>query len=52
MLCVILPTESIAEVLARLCLEYKKYFKWFGKVYSKENKVWSQGYFVSGIDLD
>lgn len=30
----------------------RKKFEWLGKVYWKENIVWSPGYFVSSVGVD
>ena len=55
MLLVIPPKYSISEVMGRLkgqsASRIRKKFKWFEKVYSKENVVWSSGYFVSSLGL-
>ena len=56
MLLVIPPKYSISEVMGRLkgqsSSRIRKKFKWFEKVYWKENIVWSPGYFVSSVGID
>lgn len=53
---VIPPRYSIAAVMGRLrgqsSKHMRKTFKWLGKVYWKENVVWSPGYFVSSVGMD
>ena len=50
------PKYSISEVVGRLkgqsSHHLRKTFPWLGKVYWKENIVWSPGYFVSSVGLD
>ena len=52
----IAPKYSISEVVGRLkgqsSHHMRKTFPWLGKVYWKENIVWSPGYFVSSVGLD
>ena len=47
---------AIADVVGQLksqsASRLRKKFKWFGKVYWKENIVWSPGYFVSSVGVD
>ena len=56
MLLTIPPTFAIADVVARLksrsASRLRKKFAWLGKVYWKENVVWSDGYFVSSVGVD
>ena len=56
MVIVIPPKYSISEVMGRLksqsASKMRRFFPWLGKVYWKENVVWSPGYFVSSIGLD
>lgn len=56
MLMVIPPKYSIAKVMGQLksqsSSELRKRFSWLGKVYWKENIVWSPGYFVSSVGVD
>ena len=56
MLIEIPPKYSIASVVERLkgqsSSQLRKTFKWLGKVYWKENVVWSPGYFISSVGLD
>jgi putative transposase len=56
MLMVIPPKYSIAKVMGQLksqsSAELRKQFSWLGKVYWKENIMWSSGYFVSSIGVD
>jgi putative transposase len=56
MLMVIPPKYAVSDVIG----EIKQYtaskmgekFSWLGKVYWKENVVWSPGYFASTVGLD
>ena len=47
---------AIADVVGQLksqsASRLRKKFKWLGKVYWKENVVWSPGYFVSSVGVD
>ena len=56
MVMVIPPKFSIASVMARLKSQsaghLRRQFLWLGKVYWKENIVWSPGYFVSSVGVD
>jgi len=56
MLITIPPKYSISDVMGRLkgqsSHHMRKTFNWLGKVYWKENVVWSPGYFVSSVGLD
>ena len=50
------PKYSISEVMGRLkgqsSHHMRKTFAWLGKVYWKDNIVWSPGYFVSSVGID
>jgi putative transposase len=50
------PKYSVSEVIGRIkcksASRLRKRFEWLGKVYWKENIVWSPGYFVSTIGLN
>ena len=56
MVMIIPPKFSIADVMGRLKSQSASYmrkaFKFLGKVYWKENIVWSPGYCVSSVGLD
>lgn len=56
MIMVIPPKYSISDVMVSLKSQssshMRKTFAWLGKVYWKENVVWSPGYFVSSVGLD
>lgn len=56
MVMVIPPKISISAVMGRLkgqsSHHMRKTFPWLGKVYWKENVVWSPGYFVSSVGID
>ena len=56
MVMVIPPKYSIASVMAQLksqsASRLRSKFSWLGKVYWKENIVWSPGYFVSSVGVD
>ena len=56
MVMVIPPRYSIAGVMGRLksqsSSQLRKMYGWLGKVYWKENIVWSPGYFVSSVGVD
>ena len=56
MVMVIPPKYSISSVMDRLksqsASELRLKFDWLGKVYWKENIVWSPGYFVSSVGVD
>ena len=53
---VIPPKYAVSEVIGRLKCQtasrLRKSFDWLGKVYWKENIVWSPGYFVSTVGVD
>ena len=50
------PKYSISDVMGRKkgqsSHHIRKTFAWLGKVYWKENIVWSPGYFVSSVGID
>ena len=50
------PKYAISDVMGQLksqsASRLRKKFKWLGKVYWKENIVWSPGYFVSSVGVD
>ena len=56
MVMVIPPKYSIAAVMGQLKSQsasaLRKAYAWLGKVYWKENLVWSPGYFVSSVGID
>lgn len=56
MVIVIPPKCSISSVMGRLksrsAHHMRKTVAWSGKVYWKENVVWSPGYFVSSVAVD
>lgn len=56
MVMVIPPRYSIAGVMGKLKSQssspLRKTYGWLGKVYWKENIVWSPGYFVSSVGVD
>ena len=56
MVMIIPPKYSISSVMSQLKSQSASYlrkcFKWLGKVYWKENVVWSPGYFISSIGMD
>ncbi len=56
MVMVIPPKYSISSVMGKLksqsSSELRKQFDWLGKVYWKENIVWSPGYFISSVGVD
>ena len=56
MVLVIPPKYAIADVMGQLksqsASRLRKKFRWLGKVYWKENIVWSPGYFVSSVGVD
>ena len=53
---IIPPKYAVSEVIGRIkgrsASMLRKKFAWLGKVYWKENIVWSPGYFVSTIGID
>ena len=55
MVAVIPPKYSVSEVVAQMKSQsasmLRKRFEWLGKVYYKENIVWSPGYFVSSVGV-
>lgn len=56
MLMVIPPKYAVSDVIGEIkqytASKIRKKFAWLGKVYWKENVVWSPGYFVSTVGLD
>jgi putative transposase len=56
MVMVIPPKYSVSEVVGRIkgqtASHLREKFAWLGKVFWKENIVWSSGYFVSTIGLN
>ena len=55
-LMVIPPKYAVSDVVGEIeqytASKIRKKFAWLGKVYWKENVVWSRGYFVSTVGLD
>ncbi len=53
---IIPPKYAVSAVVSRLKSQSSGYlrekFSWIGKVYWKENLVWSPGYFVSTVGID
>ena len=53
---IIPPKYAVSEVIGRIkgrsASILRKKFAWLGKLYWKENIVWSPGYFVSTIGID
>ena len=53
---VIPPKYSVSDVVAQLksqtASELRKKFSWLGKVFWKENLVWSEGYFVASVGVN
>jgi len=56
MIMVIPPKYAVSDVVGRIkgltASDLRKKFDWLGKVYWKENLVWSPGYFVSTVRID
>jgi putative transposase len=56
LLMVIPPKYAVSEVIGEIkqytASQLREKFAWLGKVYWKEQVVWSTGYFVSTIGLD
>ncbi len=56
MVMVIPPKYAVSDVVGRMkgmtASRLRKRFAWLGKLYWKENVVWSTGYFVSTIGMD
>jgi putative transposase len=56
MVMIIPPKYSISDVMGNLKSRsapvMRRKFKWLGKVYLKENIMWSPGYFVSSVGVD
>ena len=55
-LMIIPPKYAVSEVIGRIkgrsSSMLRKQFAWLGKVYWKENVVWSPGYFISTVGLN
>jgi len=53
---IIPPKYAVSDVLGNLkgitASQLRKKFSWLGKVYWKEEVVWSPGYFVSTVGVD
>jgi len=53
---IIPPKYAVSEVVGRVkgmtASGLRKKFAWLGKVYWKENVMWSTGYFVSTVGMD
>ncbi len=53
---IIPPKYAVSEVIGRIkgrsASMLRKKFAWLGKVYWKENVVWSPGYFISTVGLN
>ena len=53
---IIPPRYAVSDVVGRLkgqsASGLRKKFGWLGKVYWKENIVWSPGYYVSTVGID
>ena len=53
---IIPPKYAVSAVIGRLKSQtasaLREKFPWMGKVYWKENLVWSPGYFVSTVGID
>ena len=53
---VIPPKYAVSDVVGRMkgmtASRLRKKFSWLGKLYWKENVVWSTGYFVSTVGMD
>ena len=56
MLMIIPPKYAVSEVMGIIkemtSSHLRKKFEWLGKVYWKENIVWSPGYFVATVGID
>ncbi len=50
------PKYAVSNVVGRIkgitASRLRKRFSWLGKIYWKENLVWSPGYFVSTVGID
>ena len=50
------PRYAVSEVIGKIkcwtASKLREKFAWLGKVYWKENIVWSPGYFVSTVGID
>ena len=53
---IIPPSYAVCDVVGKIkgttASRLRKKFSWLGKVYWKENVVWSPGYFVTTIGID
>jgi putative transposase len=56
MVIIIPPKYAVSEVMGVIkgmtSSPLRKKFEWLGKVYWKDNIVWSRGYFVSTVGID
>ena len=56
MLMIIPPKYAVSQVVGRmkgvLASRLRKKFVWLGRVYWKENVMWSTGYFVSSVGIE
>jgi len=56
LLMVIPPKYAVSDVIGEIkqytASKMREKFSWLGKVYWKENVVWSPGYFASTVGLD
>ena len=56
MVMIIPPRYAVSEVVGRIkgmtASRLRKRFSWLKKLYTKENIVWSPGYFVSTVGID
>ncbi len=56
MIMIIPPKYAVSDVVGKVkgmtASRLRKKFAWLGKVYWKENVVWSPGYFVSTVGVD
>jgi putative transposase len=55
-LMIIPPKYAVSQVVRRmkgvLASRLRKKFTWLGRVYWKENVMWSTGYFVSSVGIE
>ena len=56
MIMIIPPKYAVSDVVGKVkgmtASQLREKFSWLGKVYWKENVVWSPGYFVSTVGVD
>ncbi len=56
MVMIVPPKYAVSEVVGKIksqtASKLRRKFVWLGKVYWKENVVWSPGYFVSTVGID